>query len=304
MKTLTPDHIIDIGESLLARLTECDLCPHECGVDRTAGVTGECGMTDRLTIASCNIHRGEEPPLSGSRGSGTIFLSGCSLFCLYCQNYPISQQMVGSAMSIERLADTMISLQGRGAHNINFVTPDHFMGHIVKAIGLARKSGLTVPIVCNSSGWQRLETLRAIDGVFDIYLPDMRYSDDEIARNCSRALVYKEINRKAIREMFRQVGLLEVDENGIARRGMIVRHLVLPEGKSGSEEIFDYLAREISPDIHVSVMSQYFPAYRAVDHPELGRRITAEEFDNVVEMFYNAGLKNGYIQDLESIGGA
>lgn len=294
-----PIRIIEIGESLLERLSACDLCPHECGIDRIAEEIGQCGMTDTLTTASYNLHYGEEPPLSGTNGSGTIFLSGCSLACLYCQNYPISQQKVGSVMTIENMAAKMLDLQGRGAHNINFVTPDHFIGHIVKAIGLAVADGLNIPIVSNSSGWQKLEMVRRLEGIIDIFLVDMRYSNDEIARNCSGALRYKEVNRAAVKEMFRQVGNLTFDGAGIARQGVLIRHLVLPGGRSGSAEIFKFLAEELSPEIYVSLMSQYFPAYKAVDHPDLGRRIKRTEFDKAVDLFYNAGLKNGYIQRME-----
>lgn len=291
------DRIIEIGDRLLARLSACDLCPQNCRIDRTAGETGECGITDQMLVASCNLHHGEEPPLSGDRGSGTIFFSGCSLSCLYCQNYPISQQLVGSPYGVEDLAEAMLNLQKRGAHNINLVTPDHVIGHIVKAIGLAVKGGLTIPIVFNSSGYQKLSTIRLLDGIVDIYLVDMRYADNEIARNCSQAKKYKEVNRAAVREMFRQVGNL-VLHGGIAVRGILVRHLVLPEGLSGSHEIFRFLADEISPKVYVSLMSQYFPAYRAVRHPQLGRRITRAEFDRAVEMFYTAKLSRGYIQEM------
>lgn len=293
------DKIRAIGEELIGRLTDCDLCPHECGIDRTAGQTGQCGMSDRLTVASCNLHFGEEPPVSGQNGSGTIFLSGCSLACRYCQNYPISQQMVGSVMTVDKLAGKMLDLQNRGAHNINFVTPDHFIGHIVTAIGLAVADGLDIPIVFNSSGWQKLETIRLLEGIVDIYLVDMRYSDNEIARNCSGALRYKEVNRAAVKEMYRQVGNLTLGDDGLARQGILIRHLVLPGDKSGSADIFKFLADDISAEVYISLMSQYFPAYRAREHPELGRRITRSEFDKVVDLFYTAGLKNGYIQHME-----
>jgi len=292
------EEIIARGERLLAGLESCALCPQECRVDRTAGETGECGLTDTVRVASCNLHFGEEPPISGHRGSGTIFFSGCSLSCLYCQNYPISQQLVGADTTIEDLADKMLGLQKRGAHNINLVTPDHFFGHIVKAVGLAMGQGLTLPLVCNSSGYQKLETLQQLDGVIDIYLVDMRYGDDQIAGNCSGAHRYKEVNRAAVKEMFRQAGNLEMDTAGVAVRGVLIRHLVLPGGRSGSEDVFNFLAREISTDVYVSLMSQYFPAYRAVGHPELGRKITSAEFDKAVAMFYNAGLSNGFIQEM------
>jgi len=303
MSRKDPVRLMAIGDDLLARLSNCDLCPQNCRVDRTAGQTGQCGITDRLQVASCNLHHGEEPPLSGSRGSGTIFFSGCSLSCLYCQNYPISQHLVGSPMTIEELAEQMLSLQRRNAHNINLVTPDHVVGHIVRAIGLAVKDGLDIPIVFNSSGYQKLETLRLLEGIVDIYLVDMRYADNEIARNCSRAGQYKEVNQAAVKEMFRQVGNLALDDDGIATSGVLVRHLVLPQGMSGSAEVFRFMAEEVSRDIYVSLMSQYFPAYQAVDHPRLGRKITPAEFDKAVKMFYTAGLRNGYIQEMRS-GGA
>ncbi len=288
-----------VGDCLMTSLTACCLCPQECRVDRTGDDRGQCGVGDAVRVASCNLHHGEEPPISGFRGSGTIFLSGCSQHCLYCQNYPISQQMVGSEMTIEELAEAMLRLQKRGAHNINFVTPDHFFGHIAAAAGLALDSGLSIPLVCNSSGWQKVETLKALEGLFDIYLADMRYSDNTIARNCSGARRYNEVNRAAVAEMYRQVGNLECDADGLARRGLIIRHLVLPDGQSGSGEIFKFLADEISPDVCVSLMSQYFPAYRAMEHEGLNRRITKQEFDMAVRMFYNSGLQNGFIQEME-----
>lgn len=302
MPIKTPAEIITVGDDLLARLTACDLCPHECGVDRTAGETGQCGVGDEAIVASCNLHHGEEPPISGTGGSGTIFFSGCSLCCLYCQNYPISQQLVGSPMTVEKLAEAMLALQRRGAHNINLVTPDHVIGHAVAAVGRAKQAGLTIPILSNCSGWQKLDILRVLAGIIDIYMVDMRYADDEIAGNCSGAARYKEVNRAAVKEMYRQVGNLETDDDGIAVRGLLIRHLVLPEGRSGSEDIFRFLAREVSPQVFVSLMSQYFPAYRAVGMAGLGRRVTPAEFDKTVEMFYTAGLENGFIQEMEPDG--
>lgn len=291
-----PIYLKELGDELIGQLDTCRLCPQECQANRTAGEKGECGADSTLKVASINLHFGEEPPLSGHRGSGTIFLSGCSLECLYCQNYPISQQMVGSEMSIEELSEGMLRLARKGAHNINFVTPDHYFGHIVTALAKAVKQGLEIPMVCNCSGWQRLEILKKLKGVFDVYLVDMRYSDSKIARTCSNASRYKEINQAAVKEMFNQVGNLVINSDGTASRGVIVRHLVLPHNLSGSEDVFQYLAREVSDDVYVSLMCQYFPAYKAIGHAQLGRQITPSEFDNAVEMFYNAGLKNGYIQ--------
>jgi putative pyruvate formate lyase activating enzyme len=279
----------------LRLLTDCIVCPRECHVNRDTGELGECGMPAELKVSSANLHHGEEPPISGTGGSGTIFLSGCNLHCQYCQNYPISQYRNGSFHLIEKVASLMIGLEKRGAHNINFVTPTHYVPQLMAAMLIAYKTGLTVPIVYNSSGYDSLETLKLLDGVIDIYMPDMRYADSAYSAQYSDVADYPEINRTAIKEMHRQVGILQVEKR-IANRGLLIRHLVLPNGISGSQAIFDFIAKEISPETFVAVMSQYFPAFNTGNHPEIARRLSESEYDQALAWFEEAGLVNGYIQ--------
>jgi len=293
------EEIIDIGESLFESLSECRLCPMDCGVDRLSDELGNCNSAAELKVASYNLHFGEEPPLSGGGGSGTIFLSNCSMFCKYCQNYPISQLGNGSVITTDRLKDMMLELQKRGADNINFVTPDHMIPFILIGLGKAKKEGMNLPIVYNCSGYQKFEILRCLDGIINIYLVDMRYNDNKLAENYSGCKNYKKVSRMAVKEMFHQVGNLEVDENKMAISGVVVRHLVLPNNISGSEGIFKFLAKEVSEDIYVSLMSQYFPAHLAVEDKNINRPITAAEFGRAVDVFYDAGLKNGFIQNVE-----
>lgn len=278
-------------------LSDCAICPRECHVDRKGGIKGKyCGVDGRLKVSSANLHFGEEPPISGNCGSGTIFLSGCNLRCVYCQNYPISQYRHGEYASVEKVAEMMIELQGRGAHNINFVTPTHFVPQLMAAMLAAYKRGLRLPIVYNSSGYEKVETLRMLDGVIEVYMPDMRYASEESSECYSKARDYPQVNRDAIKEMYRQVGNLVLDDDGVAVRGLLVRHLVLPEGIAGSEGIFDFLATEISKDTFVSLMSQYFPAHKATSMEKINRRLLKEEYRRALEAFEQAGLSNGYAQ--------
>jgi len=280
-----------------ARLNSCDICPHACGVNRLAGEVGLCGSGRSPRIASAAIHRGEEPPISGSRGSGTIFLSGCTLNCRFCQNFPISQLRNGTDLSTGQLADKMLGLQKKGAHNVNFVTPSHFTPQILAALYLAIRKGFRLPIVWNTSGYERLDTLRLLDGVVDIYLPDMKYADEEQAKLLSNAPGYRDANRQAVAEMLRQVGQLSCDENGIGVKGVIIRHLVLPEGRAGSAETLAYIAEHFGAETHIALMSQYFPAHIASKTPGIGRRVTAEEYAEAVEALEENGLENGWVQD-------
>jgi len=252
-----------------------------------------------LIVASANVHHGEEPPISGTNGSGTIFLTGCSMHCTYCQNFPISQQGAGRTVTADDVRTMILDLQGRGVHNINFVTPTHFAPQLIEVILKARQSGMTLPIVWNTSGYERVETLRLLDGIVDIYLADMRYGDMTAARQYSKVIDYPLVNRAAIAEMHRQVGDLHLDKDGIADRGLLVRHLVLPGGNSGSAEVFNFLAGDISRHTTVSLMSQYFPTYRAAGDAVLGRRLTPAEYDAAVEAFERSGLTNGFCQELE-----
>ena len=287
-------------ERAYAMLSQCRLCPRECGVDRLRGERGFCQAGAEPIVASWNVHPWEEPPISGTHGSGTIFFSGCTGRCLFCQNYPISQLGVGNTVSVQQLAEMMLELQDRGCHNINLVTPTHFVPQILAALELAIEGGLRLPLVYNTSGYERVETLQLLDGVVDIYLPDAKYADDETARRLSGFVRYVEANRAALREMFRQVGdELVLDGEGIARRGLIVRHLVLPEGLAGTPEVLRWIAENLSPRVHVSLMDQYFPAHKAVGHPVLGRKITAEEYAEALRAFEEAGLTNGWMQEHE-----
>lgn len=283
-----------------AALQSCNVCPHVCGVDRTAGRQGVCRVGAEPVIASWNIHLWEEPPITGARGSGTIFFSGCTGRCRFCQNYPISQLGYGNTVSIDRFAEMMLELQGRGAHNINFVTPTHFVPQILAAVDRAAGQGLHVPLVYNTSGYDTVETLRLLEGVIDIWLPDAKYADDAVARRISGFPRYVAHNRAALREIYRQVGAeLVLDEHGIARRGMIIRHLVLPGGLAGTADVMRWIAAELSPLVHVSIMDQYFPAYKVLDDPMLGRKITSEEYEAALEAFDAAGLENGWLQEHE-----
>ena len=315
-------------------LSPCRVCPRECGVDRLSGEKGFCETGAVAEVSSYNEHHGEEPPLSGFRGSGTIFFAHCNLRCVFCQNYPISHLGHGSPVEPAGLAVMMLELQRRGCHNINFVTPTHVAPQIFEALRLAIKGGLKLPLVWNSGGYDSVETLKLFDGIVDIYLPDMKYDDDANAEKYSGAPKarearrgdrtsassveppvaptvcsdgggtacraptkgYREVNRTAIREMHRQVGNLVMDEEGIAIRGLIVRHLVLPCGLAGSEGVLRFLAEDISLGTAVSLMAQYFPANRAHEFPELARGLAAKDYRDAAEAMEQLGLENGWKQ--------
>lgn len=282
------------------RLRSCDLCPHDCGVNRLKNEAGVCGAGLLPKVASANIHRGEEPPISGTRGSGTIFFSGCSLACSFCQNFPISQFKNGDEVTTRELADRMLLLQKRRAHNINFVTPTHFLPQILAALWLAIPAGFSLPLVWNSSGYEKVDALELLEGIVSIYLPDMKYSTEEPARAISSAPGYPGVNRSAVREMLRQVGQLRLDQDGIAVKGIIIRHLVLPEGQAGSRETLHWIADNLGTETHVALMSQYFPAHRAAGISGLDRTLTAGEYEEAVEALEEAGLGNGWVQELDT----
>ena len=269
----------------------CRLCPRQCGVDRTSGELGYCGIGDRPFVSSYGPHFGEEPPLVGLRGSGTIFLGGCNMGCVYCQNWTISHGVEGSEISEEALARIMLGLQASGCHNINLVTPTHQVPMILGALALAVPEGLCLPLVYNCGGYESLEALRLMDGVVDIYMPDLKYMDQKVADRLSEAPGYVQAAKEAILEMHRQVGDLLTDDSGIAIRGLIVRHLVLPGGLSGAGEAMEFLAREVSLETYVNLMDQYRPCYRADQYPEINHRPTAGEFRDAVEKAKKAGLK-------------
>jgi putative pyruvate formate lyase activating enzyme len=278
-------------------LSPCEVCPHKCRVNRLEGEKGFCRSGEEVIVSSFNAHFGEEPPLVGYFGSGTIFFTNCNLKCVYCQNYPISQLGNGNKVNLSELAEIMLALQKRKCHNINLVTPTHFVPQILKSLKLAIKMGLRIPIVYNSSGYESVRTLKLLDGIVDIYLPDARYADNRIAKKYSSAPNYFEIMKKALKEMHRQVGDLVTDKIGVARTGLIVRHLVLPEGLSGTKKIMHFIAREISPHSYISLMAQYFPAYQAGQFPPLSRRINRKEYREALQAFKEEGLENGWFQE-------
>ena len=281
------------ARAALARLESCDICPRLCKVNRLQDERGFCRIGRKARVYSYAPHFGEEPPLVGRSGSGTIFFSGCNLSCVFCQNYDISQQDVGQEASAEALARMMLTLQRSGCHNINFVTPTHVVPQILVALVLARKEGLHIPLVYNSGGYDSVETLRLLEGIFDVFMPDAKFGSDEMALKYSRAPQYTDIMKSAIREMHRQVGDLALDEDGIAVRGLLVRHLVLPAGAAGTAEVVRFLAREISSNTYLNIMSQYHPEYNACSFLELSRGITGQEYSEALRLAARAGLTRG-----------
>lgn len=283
-------------EELYKLLEKCHLCPRKCLVNRLQDERGFCEAGKRVAVSSYNLHFGEEPPISGYRGSGTIFFTHCNLRCCFCQNYPISQLGNGQEVEISELAKMMVKLQKLGAHNINFVTPTHFVPQIVEALELAVREGLNIPLVYNSGGYDSVETLKLLDGVVDIYMPDAKYSNSQSAQTYSRAADYFEVNKKALLEMHRQVGDLKMDKEGIAKQGLLIRHLVMPEDIVGSRGVLEFIAKNISQNTYMSIMAQYHPAHLAFEFPELSRKISKTEYDAVLKMADELGLERGWRQ--------
>jgi len=291
-------------ERLWERLVACNICPRDCGVDRLEGKTGFCHSGKLPIVSSFCDHHGEEPVLSGKHGSGTIFFANCNLRCCYCQNHQISQnhkQQKNNEVDFHTLASHMVYLQDKhGCHNINFVSPSHFVPQIAKALLEAIPMGLRIPLVYNTNSYDSIETLKELDGIIDIYLPDLKYSSDNQARDYSKARFYVIRSRNAIKEMHRQVGNLVVDDNGVAQRGIIVRHLILPNNIAGSRESFKWLAKEMSPSVNISLMSQYHPSHKAYKHSLLSRPIKASEYEEACRAIEESGLDEGWVQDLGS----
>ena len=275
-----------------ARLEACDICARECGVNRRLSAEGAgCHTGERAMVSSYGPHFGEEDPLVGSGGSGTIFFTWCNLRCQFCQNYDISQGGAGHEVEPEELAKMMLSLQSQGCHNINFVSPSHVVPQILAGLLIAAEAGLRLPLVYNTGGYDSLKTLALLDGVVDIYMPDCKYADAGVARRFSKISNYPVANQAAVVEMHRQVGDLTTDDRGVAQRGLLVRHLVLPEGLAGTAEIVRFLRDEISPNTYINVMAQYRPCYRAHELPPLNRRLTNQEFEEAVSLAQEAGLR-------------
>jgi putative pyruvate formate lyase activating enzyme len=273
------------------RMERCELCALKCRVNRRAGQIGGCRIGERAVVSSYGPHMGEEPPLRGSHGSGTVFFAGCNLRCQYCQNHEISQTRAGEEMEPEELAAVFLRLQAQGCHNINLVSPSHMVAQILAAVCIAAQRGLRLPLVYNTGGYDSLETLQLLDGVIDIYMPDMKYSSPQIARKYSRIINYPKVNQAAVREMHRQVGDLQTDARGIAMRGLLVRHLVLPNHLAGTKEVVRFLAEEVSPETYLNIMDQYYPAFEAQRYPSLNRPIRLAEMEEALAAARGAGLK-------------
>ncbi|MBW6480716.1 MAG: radical SAM protein [Bacteroidales bacterium] len=285
------------GEQLWAMMENCELCPRMCRVNKLKGERGFCNANYRLEISSFHPHYGEEKPLVGKGGSGTIFLTNCSLRCVFCINWEISQGGEGTERTIDEFAEMMLILQKRGCPNINFVTPSHYSPHILLAVDRAATRGLKVPLVYNTCGWEREEILRILDGIVDIYLPDFKYYEGEMAsKYSSGALAYPEVTKKALLEMHRQVGVGKPAEDGLMYRGLMIRHLVMPNDVSGTKSVIDWIAENLPKDTYLNLMSQYQPVYKALDYPEISRRITREEYITAINHAREAGLTNLNIQ--------
>ena len=279
-------------------LENCNICPHRCGVNRMNGKIGRCKATDKAKVALASIHNFEEPCISGKNGSGTVFFSNCNLNCVFCQNYEISQLGKGKQISIEELANIFIKQQDKNVQNINLVTPTMYIYQIIEAIKIAKDKGLKIPIVYNSNGYENIEALKHLKGYIDIYLPDLKYSDDEIAYKYSNIKNYFENAVQAIKEMYNQVGTPIIDENGIMKKGLMIRHLVLPNQLQNSKDVLKWINDNMDKNVFVSIMAQYFPTYRAKEFPEISRKLTKKEYNEIEKYLYSLDLENGYIQEL------
>jgi len=286
-----------LSEKAVSLLERCTICPRRCGVNRRKGEKGYCRAGFEPIVYSYAPHHGEEPVLSGTQGSGTIFFTHCNLKCVYCQNYYFSQLDAGESVSIEQLSDMMLLLQKKGCHNVNFVSPTHYVPQILLSLRIAYERGLRIPLVYNSGGYDLTNTLKLLRGIIDIYMPDMRYADDEKAKKYSDAVDYAKHNRAAVREMHEQVGDLAINESGVAQKGLIIRLLVLPEKISGAKKTLRFIADKISGATFLSLMSQYYPTYKSYNYRKISRGVSAAEYKEVVEEAGRLGLNNGWIQE-------
>lgn len=281
----------------LELLEKCTICPHNCGINRTNNQIGRCKSKDTVKIALYSTHNFEEPCISGKKGSGTVFFSNCNMNCVFCQNYEISQQGKGKEITIEELAEIFIKQQEKDVENINLVTPTSYVPQIIEAIKIARNKGLKLPIVYNTNGYEKVETLKMLEGYVDIYLPDFKYSDNKLAKRLSKVDNYFEIVTRALKEMYRQTGKAVFDDRGIMQKGMIIRHLVLPNHILNSRRVLKWI-NENMHDVYVSVMAQYFPTYKAKNIEDINRKLTKEEYEQIENYLYRLDLENGYIQEL------
>lgn len=281
----------------LDKLKKCTICPHKCGIDRTKNI-GRCKSTDKVKIALYSTHNFEEPCISGEKGSGTIFFSNCNLNCVFCQNYEISQQGRGKEIEIEELAEIMLKQQEKGVENINFVTPTSYSIQIKEAIIIAKENGLKTPIVYNTNGYENVETLRELEGLIDIYLPDLKYYYNSLGKKFSKVDNYFEIATNAIKEMYRQVGRPILNEKGVMQKGLMVRHLILPNNIENSKRCLKWLKENFNDKIYISLMAQYFPTYKAKEISEINRKLTPKEYEEIENYLYDLDIENGYIQEL------
>lgn len=281
-------------------LDNCTLCPHKCGVNRLNGNKGRCKCDDKLKIALSSLHMFEEPCISGTNGSGTVFFSNCNLNCVYCQNYEISNLGKGKEITTKQLAEIFLKQQARKAHNINLVTPTMYVYQIIEAIKFAKSKGLTIPIIYNTNGYENIETIKLLNGYIDVYLPDLKYYTDELSKKYSQVDNYFNVATNAIKEMYNQVGKAKFTEDGLITKGIIIRHLVLPNHIQNTKNILKWIKNNMPDDIYVSIMAQYFPTYKAKEDNLINRKLNKKEYEQVLTYLYSLDLKNGYIQDLGS----
>lgn len=279
-------------------LEKCSICPHMCGINRNNGQVGRCKSSNKVKIALYSVHDFEEPCISGENGSGTVFFSNCNMNCVFCQNYEISQQGKGKEITIERLAEIFLEQQNRNVNNINLVTPTSYVPQIIEAIKIARVNGLKIPIVYNTNGYENVETLKMLEGYIDIYLPDLKYAENNLGLEYSKVKNYFEIATTAIKEMYRQVGSPKLNNDGIIEKGLIIRHLILPSNIENSKKVLKWIKENMDKDVYVSVMAQYFPTYKAKQIENINRKLTREEYEEIENYLYDLDIENGYIQEL------
>lgn len=282
----------------MKELESCKICPHKCRVNREEGQIGRCRCDDKIKIALASIHYYEEPSISGKNGSGTVFFSNCNLNCIYCQNYEISQLGKGKVITIEELADIFIKQQEKGVNNINLVTPTMYAYQIIEAIKIAKRNGLNIPILYNTNGYERVETIKALEGYIDVYLPDLKYYSNLLSKKYSNVDNYFEVVTNAIKEMYKQVGTAQFNEDGIIQKGVIIRHLVLPNHLQNSKHILKWIKENMPEDTYVSVMAQYFPTYKAKEDKDINRKLTKKEYEEIENYLYTLQLEKGYMQEL------
>ena len=283
---------------MLKELDRCNICPHNCNINRNVGKIGRCRAIDKIKIALYSTHNFEEPCVSGEKGSGTVFFSNCNLNCVFCQNYEISQLGKGKEITIEDLANIFLKQQEKGVENINLVTPTSYVPQIIEAIKIAKKEGLNLPIIYNTNGYENIETIKMLEGYVDIYLPDLKYAENKLAKEYSKIDNYFEIATKAIKEMVKQVGIPKLDERGIMKKGVMVRHLVLPNNLENSKKVLKWLVKNLPKEIYISIMAQYFPTYKAKEIEKINRKLTNEEWREIEDYIQYLGIENGYVQEL------